>query len=556
MSLSALVGLERVRLDFGPGAAAAKVALLKVLGRARLGSAASVLRLHELLCLMRAYPGDAEVLARVESMLERFDRRADLRDHRAALADSGIAGTEIRYRFFAGQAQWLANRWPDRLRLDRSDRDAELRIAHALPSLVTTVEAHALAEARLPGFAALDRLRPRQQTDAVFLLQRLAAMPGNGFTREAFSDAVDATYVLAPGNDTPSRTTARFAAAPAVFQPGALSRQRPDLRAELARPPRAVRALSVRDAQVLIDLARGAMVTRARSLEAFSYANARDAWLVDDGQGLTMALVGVVAERRHVLASYYGGLMLRNGVPIGYLQSDHLGGRAALSFNTFETFRGGEAAHTFARWLAALRHVFGAVSFSIEPYQLGDDNDEALESGAWWFYAKLGFQPRRQSTLRLARDEAAKVARNPRHRTRPAVLRQLAQAHLFFDLDRAHPQPWVPLAEVGLQCGTSLSERAGADRDLALEQASTELARLCGLRSWRGWSADELQAWRRFAPLALLLEPRRWQAEALRALVPLMRAKGGAGERDYVARYVAHATLDRALVRWATTLRR
>ena len=56
------------------------------------------------------------------------------------------------------------------------------------------------------------------------------------------------------------------------------------------------------------------------------------------------------------LAATYGGLTLRNGVPIGYVQVDIVGPSAAVSFNTFDTFRGAEAAHTFARWLAALHH--------------------------------------------------------------------------------------------------------------------------------------------------------------------------------------------------------
>ena len=152
--------------------------------------------------------------------------------------------------------------------------------------------------------------------------------------------------------------------------------------------------MSVQRGAAFVDLARAAMVTRERSLEAFSFADARDAWLVDDGDGLAFAFAGVIPPRRHALASFYGSLTLRNGVPIGYAQADIVGRSAALSFNTFDTFRGGEAAFTFARWLAALRHLFGATSFSIEPYQLGQDNDEAIESGAWWFYAKQGFVPR------------------------------------------------------------------------------------------------------------------------------------------------------------------
>jgi hypothetical protein len=551
MSSTSLAALERRRHEFGAAAADTRLALLRRLARTRLGSARAVLRLHEALCFIRAYPDNAAVLAQAQAMLAGFAGRADLRAHRAALADSGIAGTPVRYRFFAGQAQWLGQHWPDHLRLDRVDTDAATRIAAALPPLLTRAEAHALSELELSGYAALDRLRGRDETDAVFLLRRIAAMPGNGFTREAYSDTVDASFVLAPGPATPSRTAAHFAGAPLVFRREPPPRRRPDLRAEMARAPRSVRRMSFSDGEAVVDLARGAMVTRARSLEAFSFADARDVWFVDDGDGLAFAFAGVVPQRRHAVASYYGGLTLRNGVPIGYSQSDIVGRSAALSFNTFDTFRGGEAAFTFARWLAALRRVFGTTSFSIEPYQLGQGNDEALESGAWWFYTKLGFAPRDAATRRLAHDERSRVQRNPRHRTGPATLRRLAERHLFFALEAGRPQPLLPLAVLGLQSGAALSARAGSDRERAVDAASTELLRHCGLRSLRGFSADQREAWRRLAPILALLDLAAWRDDERRALVALIRAKGGRSERAYVARYLAHPRLDAALRRRA-----
>jgi len=550
MSTRALIALERLRLEFGADAATARLALLKQLARSRLRSAPAVLRLHEALCFIRAYPDNAAVQAQAVSMLAGFARRADLRAHAKALADSGVAGTTIRYRFFAGQAQWLATRWPGLLRLDRSDADAGSRIARALPPLLTPVEATALNELKLPGYTALDRLRGRTETDAVFLLKRIAAMPGDGFTREVFSDGIDADFVLAPGPDTPSRTRAHLDGTPVLYRKAAPPRVRPALRAELAHPPRRVRRLSPTDGDTLVELARGAMVTRARSLEAFSFADARDAWLVDDGDGLAFGFAGVIPERRHALASTYGSLTLRNGVPIGYAQADIVGASAALSFNTFETFRGGEAAYTFARWLAALRRLFGVTSFSIEPYQLGHDNDEAIESGAWWFYAKLGFRPRDAATLQLARDEQARVRRSARHRTPPSTLRRLAERHLFFDLDASRPRPLIALGALGLQVGVALSARADSDRERAVGQCSAELQRLCGLTSLRGWSADQREAWRRMAPLLLLLDLPQWRPDERHALVGLVRAKGGRSERDFVARYHAQPRLDAALLRW------
>ena len=81
--------------------------------------------------------------------------------------------------------------------------------------------------------------------------------------------------------------------APVTHQARALSRERPNLWKESHRAPVRVHIVSRADGERYIDLAREAMVTRERSLEAFSFADARDAWLVDDGDGLAFAFTGV-----------------------------------------------------------------------------------------------------------------------------------------------------------------------------------------------------------------------------------------------------------------------
>ena len=95
---SSLRRLEALRHVFGDGIAATKRALLTTLARSRLGNTDGVLRLHEQLCFMRAYPDDRRVLAQVNAMLATFARRADLKRHQRELDDTGVAGTRIRYR--------------------------------------------------------------------------------------------------------------------------------------------------------------------------------------------------------------------------------------------------------------------------------------------------------------------------------------------------------------------------------------------------------------------------------------------------------------------------
>src|SRR5262249_49872386 len=163
---------------------------------------------------------------------------------------------------------------------------------------------------------------------------------------------------------------------------------------------------------------------------------------------------------------------------------------------TFETYRGGEAAFVFARVLAMAQHLFGAESFSIEPYQLGRGNAEGLASGAWWFYYNLGFRPRARAARRLARRELARQRVDPRYGPAAGPLRKLAEWHLFFELDPSRRRELPPTAALGLRVAQTLAARAGGGRGHALRDCEREAMRLCGVRSLAGFTRGERLAWR------------------------------------------------------------
>ena len=185
------------------------------------------------------------------------------------------------------------------------------------------------------------------------------------------------------------------------------------------------------EARALLTLARDAMATRARDLDCFCYGDARDVGRILDRDGLEFVAIGSQPARRLLLSAAYGLLTMRYGVPTGYVQLDAFLSTALVHFNTFETFRGADAAWVFSRVLAAARHLFGAEAFAIEPYQLGKGNDEALDSGAWWFYRKLGFAPRDPAIRALARRETARLRRTPGARSPRRTLAALAEGYLF-----------------------------------------------------------------------------------------------------------------------------
>ena len=542
--------LARVAPRYSPPDSVAKLGLLGALGAAVLGTPSEVERLHEILCRLRAYPDHPRILQTVRRMLAAFPRRADLRRHRAALADSGIAGTDTRFRFFAPTAAWLARRWPDALHLEWNRLKSREQVEALLPLLVHYAETPGLDEWDLGLEEWLRRLKGRSGTRGAFLVRRLAALHADPFVRERLYDDLDLPMRLAPAPGTPSRSLDTLPGSPVFFVRRDLPRTRPRLPADLLKSPRAVRPVGLRRAARIIDLARAAMVARQRDLDLFSYASPRDVRLVEWDEGLQFACLGAIPQRRLLLEAVYAFLTLKNGVPVGYVLVSALFGSSEIAYNVFETFRGMEAGPIYGRVLATARHLFGSDAFTIFPYQLGHENEEAIRSGAWWFYQKIGFRPRQRPALALMRRELARIRRRPAHRSSPETLRTLAEHNLYYFLGEPRQEVIGAdfLPNVGLRVSEYLAARFGSDREAAERTCEREAMRIAGLRSLRGFEPGERLAWRRWAPLVCMLPgAARWPAADRRALVGVVRAKGGRRESDFVRRFDAHRRLRAAL---------
>jgi hypothetical protein len=515
------------------------------LARRRLRTAGEVRSLHEALCFLEAYPDDAGVRQAARRLLRAFHARPDLRRHRRALAGSGIAGTDMPFRFFWPTARWISRNFPGALVLERDDPDHARAILEALPLLLEPAQAEWLRGQRAPTIGILDQLRPRGVTDADYLIGLTEAMQCDEARREAFFDRMDPPFLLRAGPGTPERTTSRLELVPCASRPAGPERTRPDLRAESRRSPRRIRRLRAQEALALIELARISMITRERDVAVFQYPNPRDGFLVDDGQGLAFAMVGIEALRRALLPATYAGLMLQNGVPVGYVQLDVLGRHAAISFNTFETFRGGEAGLLFARLIAAARHVFGCEEFSVEPYQLGEGNDEGIESGAWWFYRRFGFRPRALDARRLEQREIRRSRANPGYRSPARSLRRLARSHLFFSLDPARRPNLLRTAGLLRAATRELREFPRADAAERRAAAARAAGKWLGARHLSAEAARVLADW---AGLVLALaRTGRWSLRERRQLLRIIEAKAAASERIYLERLRRHARLRRAL---------
>ena len=547
----ALRTLEGLRTATGDDAAARRRACLAVLARRSLRGARAVARLHEALCFLRAYPDDAGILAAASAMLAGFSRRPDLRRYARVLENTGIAGTAIRFSFYAGTARWLAERWGDRLTVDWKAFTNREALERVFPLISLFAETPGLDELDLGVRGWVKRLKGRHETDAAFLVRRLVAIGRDTFENEWAYEGLDLPLVLAPGEGGPSRTRAA-AEVPAVsFRTAPLDGGRPDVRREVARPPVRVVASTFAEGRRLLDLAREAMITRERDLDVFQWGDPRDVRLAHFPDGLTFVVIGAVPERRLLLESVYGYLTLKNGVPVGYVLVSALFGSSEIAYNVFETFRGGESGRIYGKVLALTRHLFGPDVFTIFPYQLGGyGNEEALASGAWWFYQKLGFTPRAPHVVTLMKEELAWMKADPKTRSSLATLKVLASENLYFHLGKERDDAigLLELPNVGLAVTDMLARRFGSDREGAEAVLILEARDLLGLRSLSGWSEGERLAFRRWAPLVTILPHlARWSRAERRALAGVVRAKGGRRESDFVRLFDRHRKLRRAI---------
>ena len=299
------------------------------------------------------------------------------------------------------------------------------------------------------------------------------------------------------------------------------------------------------------------MATRLRELFAFSHANAGDVLVADPGRGLRIALIGIAPRARLPLHGYYANLVLKNGVPVSYGAGWQMLGVLEAAVNVFESFRRGESAFIVSQVLRAYRQAFGMRRIIVDPYQIGLDNPEALASGAFYFYRRLGFRSLDPDVERLARAEDATIRVRP---SLPVAARRPPTARLIRD----RPIPRRPGRGAGLsarpRAGSGRSSPAtsrsefGGDRPAAVRRATRQVASALGVRDWARWRADERRGFAQLAPvIALIPDLARWPAADRRRLAAAMRAKGGDSEARYVRRLDGIPRLRRSLEKLAGT---
>jgi hypothetical protein len=262
-------------------------------------------------------------------------------------------------------------------------------------------------------------------------------------------------------------------------------------------------------------------------------------------------LFGLLPAHRLPLDCYYGFVLAKNRVPIAYGGGWMFGERCEIGINVFDTFRGGASALIFGQLLRLYHQHFGVTRFTVEPYQFGASNPEAIRSAALWFYYRFGFRPQDATLAAVAAREWQRLHATPGHRTSPRVLQRLTASFLELDLAPHADQPRYEPAALSLALTAWIGHRFAGERPAARSWAGRYVRHALGVSADVRWPQAERRAFDDLAPLvAPLPDLADWAPVEKRALVRLLRSKGGAQERRFAQELTRHHRLRAAWGQW------
>jgi len=563
--------LNALRSDFSCAAARRKAAALRAFIALPPSEPAQARTLHDSLLFIIAYPDDPTVNRLAEKCLRALCRtitRSAALSRR--LANTGILGTVTTHEFSRLMAKWLAAKFPRDLDIDWSDEAAVDRLEALLPHLVRPCERDGLYAEHLSTREWLDLARGRIPA-MMYLVGRFRRLQCSAAIGETLFESLGLATRWKLIRSDASRSFARFPARRGFHQREPILKK-VELRTLMERRLPASVKSSRAATEKLLDACRVTLCTRNREIDTLTYVNPREVYFHQLERGIDVAVFGMSPSWRLPIESYFGFVAARNRVPIAYGGGWVLFDRCEIGVNIFDEFRGGESAYTFAQVLRVYRQLFKPTRFYVDPFQFGADNSEAIRSGAFWFYHRLGFRPTEGVLQSLAAEESQRIAAQRGYRSPPAVLRRFAKGKLLLDLNRP--------AEDGMNSGAIAkpAPRGGTPVDLDLTALSLATTRWIGTRPearlresgmeserlirrlFGKWPADGMTYSEviRFEWLCLLLGPievevKRWPAKVRSAIADAIRAKGGTKERLYARRLAAIPQLREAWLRLATT---
>jgi hypothetical protein len=449
------------------------------------------LQFHHILLCMMAYPNDEKLLSQTEKtasqLLDQLSKLTSLQDK---LIGTGLLHSSIECNFTYQKIQHIVKHFPNQVSIHSASSNSETQKA-VLKQILPNVEYSKIHASEKEFKSRVSEFyQSKQQTDLEWLLQTIEQSSKDIKTQAFLYNQLGVFIQWKVSSEKNSVSFLRGNNFPTYFHTAPLDKKislQDIIKQKLPAPTK----LSLKEKQQLIHSAKMTLFYLYRETEPFTNANEDDITVFYLDKGLSIALFGSINSKRYSLESYIGYLVLKNNIPVSYGGGWIFGERSQFGINILESFRGGESSLIICELLRVYHQYFKATRFVVKPYQFGLHNPEAIKTGAFWFYYKLGFRPEEADLKALAKKEEEEKIKNPSYKSEAFTLRKYTKSNIELTLSKK-TYPDFDSEVLSQRITNFININFDCNREKAINQCFKQLkdALNINIKSWKGEDID------------------------------------------------------------------
>ena len=466
--------LFSIRNKYGKNFSKEKLKLISAINGERLKSKKTLQSWYDILLFLLAYPDNPSVYRASSQALQQLQWYVQSHEHiKDRLFNSGVTNTNLCAAFGFEIVKWIRKNHPNDISLSSFEANSG-QIQSILSVVMPKVESEILQDANSDWKSWLKGTLKKGED----ILDRLIAVFDETDIRPEVKDELwNAIGINVEINFPTHLSLPQSLVSP--YYHSSLIRKIRTRTSDLKFKKISVTELEARQ---IIECGRMILVRHLREIDPISFTAPPLVSYYVLPRGLSIALTGMVPERRHPIDSYIGYIVFKNGLPIAYAGSWILFDSGRIGLNIFPSYRGGESQYIFEQVLKLHQKVYRLRRFSVDPYQLGKDNDDGIRSGAFWVYYHAGFRPIRKDQRQLADTEAFQIKSAKNYRTPASVLKKLADSRMELLLERR--PTGFDATDLSVAYARILQKQFNGNRKLADNRSFYELARLLQIRNY------------------------------------------------------------------------
>lgn len=482
---------------------------------------------------MMAYPTNKILLdltnETMSKLLLQLEKNTSLQ-HK--LIGSGYLHTAVECNFSYEKVKYIISKFPHQVSIHSASSIIETQIA-ILKLVLPSVEYSTIHEGENDLKTRISKFNPsKTRTDLEWLLQTIQQSGLNKKTQAIIYNQLEIFIQWKVLNQDCSVSFLKGPSLPIFYHTKPLEKKisLPEI---IQQKLPAFVTLTDKDRERIIDAAKITLFYLYRETEPFTNANKDDITLFQLDKGISIALFGSTVDKRYSLESYIGYMVFKNNIPASYGGGWIFGKRSQFGINILEAFRGGESSLIICELLRVYHQHFGVTCFVVKPYQFGLNNTEAIKTGAFWFYYKLGFRPENNALKELALNEEKQKLINPNYKSDISTLKKYTKSNLALTLSESS-YPHYDSEILSKRITSYINIPFDGDRENALTHCFNQLKETLAIDK-KKWKQEDLDYARQISVL-FSMKPncKEWQQKHKKNILQFILLKSAKTELPWI----------------------